>query len=103
VILVKTGSGLTLFAKIGHQQEQSRQTLLTGIEQLIDQVSFHARIPLEQMRDEQLRKRRLLVKHALHGGCLEAHDLKVVHGRRCSEPKRLTVETTFAKEFPFFV
>jgi hypothetical protein len=55
------------------------------------------------MRHEQLRKRRLLVKHALHGGSVEAHDLKLVHGRRCGEAKRLPGGTTFAKEFPFFV
>src|SRR5262245_62786534 len=55
------------------------------------------------MRNEQLGKRRLLPKHPVHGGNVEPHDLKVVHGRCCGEPKRLAGETTFTKEIPFFV
>jgi hypothetical protein len=32
------------------------------------------------------------MKHALDGGIVEPHDLKVVHGRRCGEPTRLASE-----------
>ena len=43
------------------------------------------------------------MKYALDGGIVEPHDLKVIHCRRCGEPKRLPGQATFAKEIPFFM
>ena len=48
------GLMLPVFAEAGQQQQNPRQSLLTGIEKLIDQVLFDPNIPGQQVRHEEL-------------------------------------------------
>ena len=43
----------TFLAKMSQHQESSRQTLLTGVEKLVDEVLFVAAIALQQMPDKE--------------------------------------------------
>ena len=66
--------GSTFLAKIRQQKKGPCQTLFARIEQLIDQVLFDAEGALQEMGDEHLGKRRLLVQDADHGRLLHPHD-----------------------------
>jgi hypothetical protein len=48
----------SLLAEIHQQEKQPCQALLTGIEQLVNQIRFNSDVASQQMRDKHLRKRR---------------------------------------------
>jgi len=58
--LGENGLGLAFFPEIGQQQQQTRKPFLRRIEELVDQVLFDAGSSRQDMRDEHLRKRRLV-------------------------------------------
>ena len=60
--------GPPLLAEVRHQQEQSRQTLLARIKQLVDQVLLDARVPSQDVGQEHLGELRFLAEHAHDGG-----------------------------------
>ena len=66
LIFAMTGSGLSFLAEIREQQENARQALLAGVEELIDQVRFDPRIPRQKMGDEQLGERGFVMKDLDH-------------------------------------
>ena len=45
--------GLALLAKMSQQQENSSQTLLAGVEKLVNQVLFKSDVARQEMGDEQ--------------------------------------------------
>ena len=71
------GSGFAFLAEIRQQQEQPRQALLARIEQLIDQIRFDADGARQQMRDEHLGERRLVMEHADDRRLLQPHDRRI--------------------------
>ena len=68
------GLMLPVFAKAGQQQQNPRQPLLAGIEQLIDQVLFDPHIPGQQIRHKELGQCGLIVEHADHGFFLKSKE-----------------------------
>jgi hypothetical protein len=55
----------TLFPKISQQQQETRKALFSGIEELIHQALFNARVSCKNMGNEHLRKSKLIVKNPL--------------------------------------
>ena len=68
------GLMLSVFAEAGQQQQNPRQALLTGIEQLIDQVLFDPHIPRQQVRHEELGQYGLIMEHSDHGFFLKSKE-----------------------------
>ena len=74
VFLIDSGKhrfGFSFFAKMGQQQKNPGQALLTGVEKLIDKILFISHVTGEQMRDEQFRDAVLFVEHAHHQQLLD--------------------------------
>ena len=59
-------SGCARLAEFGHQQKDSRQALLAGVEELIDQIGLGAHAAREQKLQEQVGERMFLVHDADH-------------------------------------
>ena len=57
---------LIWFAKLRHQQEYSRQTFLTGVEELIQKIGFGSASPEKKIFEENIREGTLLMHHAEH-------------------------------------
>src|ERR1022692_1826227 len=57
---------LARLAKLGHQQENSRQTLFTGVEKLVHQVGLGSHTPGQQIFQVHFGEGQLLVHHADH-------------------------------------
>jgi hypothetical protein len=57
---------LVLLAIARQQQESPRQTFLTGVEKLIDQVLLDSYVSRRHVRDEAVRELVFLVEHANH-------------------------------------
>ena len=69
-------------AKLRHQQEDSGETLLAGVEELIDEVGLNAHAAGQQVCNEDISKSVLLMHHADH---LTPFNLErgTVGNRRC--------------------
>ena len=80
------------------EQQRARQSLLAGIEELIDQVLLNSDVPRKHEGDETIGKLVFRMKDTNH---LRFFDYKR-GGRRdgggCSDPSRLAGETSLAKE-----
>ena len=63
-----------LFAEIRQQQENPRQPLLTGIEELVDQVLFDSNDSRKKIGGENLGKQGLLLKGQEHCPLLNTKD-----------------------------
>src|SRR5438105_3746834 len=70
--------GSTVLAKIRQQEKGSCQALLARIEQLINEVLLNSDGPSQEMRDEHLGKRRLVMEDPDHGRLLQPHDLAFI-------------------------
>ena len=68
------GLMLPVFAEAGQQQQNAREALLAGIEQLIDQVLFDPHIPRQQVRHEELGQYGLIMEHSDHGFFLKSKE-----------------------------
>ena len=55
---------LTILAEVRREEEDTRQTLLAGIKELVDQVLLNSGVSRQQVRYEHLGEFRLVVKHA---------------------------------------
>jgi hypothetical protein len=67
VVLTHSGNdgfGFAFLAEMSQQQEHSGQTLLAGVEKLIDQIRFVADVARKQIHDEQFREVVLFVQRA---------------------------------------
>src|ERR1039458_1226418 len=60
------GFRFTQLAKIRHQQENSRQTLFAGVEELVDKIGLGAHAAGQQKRQKQVGKGMLFMNHASH-------------------------------------
>jgi hypothetical protein len=63
----------SFLAKVRQQKQHPGKAFLTRIEQVIDQVLFDPDGPGQKMRNEHLRKRRLVMDHANNGRLFEPH------------------------------
>ena len=59
LIFGNNGSELTIFTKVGKNQERPSQAFLARVEQLIDQIRLNTTVADQEMRDKKLGKRRL--------------------------------------------
>src|ERR1043166_9857976 len=92
------GLGLTLLAEVRHQKEHSRQTLLAGVEELVDQVLLDPGVPRQQVRHEHLGELRLVVEDANDGGLLDTHDDAFRHRYDRRHAQGMSVQATLAEE-----
>jgi hypothetical protein len=58
--------GNALLAKMGQQQENPSQTLLAGVENLVDEIRFVSDDAGKQMSDKYFRESLLFVEHSCH-------------------------------------
>src|ERR1051325_7477462 len=58
--------GFGFLSELSQQQKDARQTLLAGIEKVIDQIRLDARIAREKKRDERIGHFMLLVERPHH-------------------------------------
>ena len=89
---------LAFLAEIRQQQEKPGKTFLARIEQLVDEVRFDADGSPQQMGNEHLRERGLLMDHADDRGLLQTHDDGVRHGRNRRDALQLPGKATFPEE-----
>src|ERR1700730_6818149 len=80
----------TFLAKMRQQQEHAGDPPLARIEKLVDQVFFNPAVPGQKIGHEQLGKRRLIVKHGLHGLFCNLRDDAVLQCGRGARPPRHT-------------
>src|SRR5580693_2088381 len=66
--------GRTFLAKVGQQEQHSRQALLAGVEELVYQIFFNANVSEEHMAQKQLGEGRLIVQNPDHCSFLYPHD-----------------------------
>jgi hypothetical protein len=99
VFLIDPGKyrfGFAFRAKMRQQQQHPSQTLLAGVEKLIDQVRFVTDVAGKQMGDEQLRDALLFVQHTLHQRFFNPDQRAIGHrGSRC-DTQWLTGEVSLA-------
>ena len=74
---------IALLAKICEKKKEPGKPLLAGIEELIDQVRLYANSTSQQMGDEHLRERRLVMKQAQDRWFLDPRNYRVCHGHGC--------------------
>ena len=69
---------LSVLAEVRQQQQSTRQSLLAGIEQLIDQVFLHSHRASQKIRREFFGKFWLVEEHPHHGGLIHSGDYGVL-------------------------
>jgi hypothetical protein len=79
------------------QQQRSRQPLLAGVEQLIDQVFFDPDIARQHVRDESVGHGVLLVQQPHHRGFGDEEDFTWHDGRRTAHSDRLAGQAPLAE------
>ena len=97
LILAMIGSGLPSLPKFASSRSSPRQALLARIEQLVDQILLDPDRARQEMGNEHLGERRLVMDHADDGRLLEPHDLAVRHGRDGRDAPRLPGKTPSPK------
>src|SRR6266853_3162418 len=55
--------GLAVFSKVGQEEQDPRESFLTGVEELIHQVLFNANVAGEDVSKKEFGKVRLVVDH----------------------------------------
>jgi len=89
---------LGFLTEVSHQHEQPRKAFFTGIEQMIDEISFHADVACKQVREELLSELRFTMKQALHHGFFDANDAARFNCVRRGDANLLTCQASFTKE-----
>ena len=98
LILRDDRNGLRILAKVGHQHQQPGEALFAGIEQMIDQISFHADVAGEHVREELLGKLRLTMEQVQHGSLFDANDGAGLKRDCGGNAKRLACQGAFTEE-----
>ena len=65
--------GLALLAEIGQEQQHAGKPFFRRVEQLIDQVFFHAGVAGEDVGNEDLRERGLVLQHPYDLSLVDPH------------------------------
>jgi hypothetical protein len=92
--------GSTILAKMSQQQENSSQTLLAGVEKVVDDIPFESDIARKQMCDEQFRDIVLFVQRAHHQRLRDPGQMASGHCGSRSDAHGLTCEASLAEELP---
>ena len=90
--------GFVFLAEIRQQQKHPRQPLLAGIEQLVDQILFDAKIAVQQIGNEQRGKFRFVMQRAQHCRPRQPHQGAIGHRRHGRHAPRVAVETSLAEK-----
>ncbi len=73
---------LAFFLTVGQYQQRPHQSLLAGIEELIEQVLLDAKVARQEMGQEQLGEGGLVVKQTDHALFVDTHKTGVFRGAR---------------------
>ena len=73
--------------KFRHQEKNSRQTLFTGVEKLVDQIRLRTHAAGEEKLEEQIREGMFLVHHSDHLRPLNFERGTGANRGRCRQPK----------------
>jgi len=92
---------LGFLAKIGHQQKKSSQSLFTGVEEVIHQVSFHANVPGKQINEKAFGKFRFPMEQTYHYQTLHPSDGAPFDNARGGHAKRLARQTALTEKATF--
>jgi hypothetical protein len=90
--------GFRFLTKVGHQQKEPGKAFLTGVEEVIDKVCFHADIPGKKIGKKLFSKLRFLMKQCNHGPLFDADYGALLVGAGGGHPNWLTRETALAEE-----
>jgi hypothetical protein len=80
------------------QQERTGEPLLSGVEQLVDEVFFDSDVPCQHVTQETICERRRRVELPHHLRFLNRQDRRGGDGRRSGHPMRLPREAPLAEE-----
>ena len=72
---------LAFLAKVRQQKQNARQSLFTGIKELVHQVLFKSNIAQKQVGGEELREFRVRVQQTHHGFLVDAQDGGILRRR----------------------
>ena len=90
---------LAIFAKVGEQQENTCQSPLGGIENLVGEIFFHANSASQYVRHEKIRKVDVLVKKPHYCLFRESKYRRASDGARARYPGRMSRhQAALAKE-----
>ncbi len=92
------GSALGSLPNARQQQENARQALFAGVEELIYEVFLDSSDAGKKVVDDQLCKCRILMKYPHDCGCLDACDRGLVNCSCRGHPQRPPDETTLTEE-----
>jgi len=98
VDLCRDGFGAAFLSKVRQQEERTGKALLTGIQQLIDEVSLDATVTGQKMRRESIRERRLFVQHPQHLRFIDPIERALLQHSGGREPDRLRDQASLAEE-----
>src|SRR5271166_3484016 len=90
-----------LLPEIGQQQQNSRQPLLTGVEQLVDEIFLDLDVAGEQMGNEHLGERGFIMEETNHSSLLQFHDRARGNRDGGGHAQRLSGQTTFPEKIAF--
>ena len=90
-----------LFAEMSQQQKHAGQSLLAGIEKLVDEILFVADIARQQIRYEHFGKRGLAMQCIHHRLLIHPQNLAIRHGGCGAHTQELPCQRTLAKKVPF--
>ena len=83
---------------MSQQQQHPGQTLLAGVEELIDQIRFVSDVARKQMHDEQFREVVLFVQCARHQRLLNPGQSAISHGGSRGDAQQLACQASLAEE-----
>src|SRR6476620_6257244 len=89
-----------LFTKICKKQQQSRQSSLARIKQLINQIVFDPGIPCQEIGQKERRKLWLGVQGRNHQGFGQRREKAFLHRMGCGRAQFRTIKATFSKKLP---
>src|ERR1700733_600748 len=98
--LGNVGFGFALIAVMGNQQERPRQTFLTRVEKLIDQVRFNSKVAQQNMSYEEGRKQVLLFQDMHHFSLFNPNHDARSNGGSCRHAHTLARQASLANKAP---
>ena len=90
--------GLSVFAEVRQQEENTSQSFLTGIEKLINQILFVSDVPDQQIGHEHVGKYSFAVNHVHHGFLADSHYRAIGHCACGTHSEGLSCKATFSEK-----
>ena len=90
--------GLVLLPVPGQQQQGAGESLLAGVEELIDQILFDSDVARQHVREEPVGECRMFVQHPDHVALGDSHEGRPHDGRRRSHAQGLPGQAALAQE-----